>query len=242
MTERDDFLRREREYDNEKRKKFEDELRRNKEKVEEGSQVKLGLREKLSIYRKRREYGKFQKFKVKQADKAAKAKAIDVEVYGHEQTAQERSDLDDYKLHNEMVKERRIRNIKRAASKLEVAGSYGQKIGRTAGELLEADNAGFGASKEKPMSYTGLDEMFNVNYRPQKGSVLKRSGRDPLVEMYSFATPETVERRKGFKKGLDVADFGSSNLADFDGLTKPKSKRKGGLYDDLLMKGDKLKL
>lgn len=67
----------------------------------------------------------------------------------------------------------------------------------------------------------------------------RRGGKDPLVDMYALRSPE-LQRSRGFRKGVDVADVAPSGLADFGPLfKKPKGKKKSGknLYDDLLWKG-----
>jgi hypothetical protein len=231
MTDNSEYIKREREYDEEKKRKFLKEL-------DKESKPK-GIKEKIATFREGRKYRAFQRAKQKEIAKEERRKRIEKKVFGHEPTAEERREYEKYK---EDRDERRKQRLQRIGSGFKKAGTYANEVAERADDYYEESKletdpllSMYGVGQKKSRR-DPLMEMFGVN--PPRADMPKKPKADPLVEMFGIL-PQKIERRKGFKKGLDVGDYsgnGGVDVRDQFGSMFPKRKKggKGGMFDDML--------
>lgn len=252
---KDEYIRREREHDEKKRRDFLEKLEKEKEigkdKRDEEQEEDIeprakprGIRERFAARRERKLAEKFKKQKDTEARREKVKEQSQEEGFGRKFKAGERKEYEEYKQERLDVKAERRRKVREGLTKL---AQTAQKIGEGAPGLTTGFGAGLDvgdfAPQRKPGERDVLAEMFTIkpmgggqeqqqDQRKGKGSPAP-AGPDPLLSMFALPKGPAPGERDPL---MDVFALPKGNLDAGlgGGATAPTKKRKKNERDPLM--------
>lgn len=224
MTDKAEFIRREREHDEKRRQEFLDNLEKEKEigkdkpgpsdeaqdVDEQIEQVKpRGLREKVSAFRQERRYKQFRKHKESEERKEELEKASQRKVFGKKLPRKEEEEYEKYRQHRKDVKAERRRKVREGLTKF---SETARKVGERSREMSE----GFSS---------GLD-VADFGFKP------RTDGRDPVAEMFMLKSPSPEPTGAPIKPRMGGGAPGRDPLMEMFAMPKgPDPTKRDPLLD-----------